>query len=254
MNGRLRLKAERIGDRTALTDAFRTAPFHLGQPSDRNGDGGIEVIIQEVGPGLFPGDTTETDVEVGPGARLTIRGQAATKLYPCPWDACISSSTWLRVHAGGRLVHLPGELIPFRDADLSQHTHVDVEAGGQVALAEIVTPGRLAMGEFDAYRRLTLRLNAQVDGRLVLTERTRLDPAHGPAGMLGRRGEWACMGMLWLIGFGAEATSLGQSGDDAEIWWASGGDDIVTMVRCLGPTAQGIRELQHRLLAGLVRH
>ena len=253
MNGCLRLKAERVGQRTAVTDAFRTAPFHVGQPSDRNNDGGVDVVVQEIGPGLLPGDATEIAIEVGPGARLTVRGQAATRLYPCPPGIGVVAATRLRVAAAGSLVYLPGELIPFRDAELNQRAAVEVEAGGRLALGEIVTPGRLAMGECDAYRTLTSRLDVRVDGRLVLAERTRLDPSRRPLGMPGRRGRWPCLGTLWLVGFGGAATDLGQSqrGEDDAVWWGSGGDDVVAMVRLAGMTAQGIRDVQQRLLGRL---
>lgn len=252
MNGRLRLRAERIGNRTGLTEVFRTAPFHLGLPAIQD-DGGIEIILQEVGPGLLPDDITETEIEVGAGAKLTLRGQAATKLYPCPAGEWIETTTRLRVDAGGCLVSLPGELIPFRDTALSQRVEIDVDAGGRVALAEIITPGRVAMGERDLYRGLSLRLHARLNGALVLAERTTLDPVRHPPGMPGRRGEWLCMGTLWLIGFGPAVSDLGGNAGDDPVWWGSGGDAHVGVVRLLGPGAQAIRAVQCALLEHLLR-
>ncbi len=253
VNGCLRIKAELVGNRTALTEVFRTAPFHLGLPAAGKG-GGAEVIVQEVGPGLLAGDVTETETAVGPGAQLTLRGQAATKLYPCPAGERIETTARLRVRAGGTLIHLPGELIPFKEAELLQRVEIDVESGGRVALAEIITPGRLAMGELDAYRHLKLRLHARIDGRLVPAERTTLDPAHHPPSMPGRRGVWQCLGTLWLIGFGAGTRGLGQNARDDAVWWGSGDDEQVTIVRCLGPGAQAIRTVIARMVNAAMYH
>lgn len=252
VNGCLRIRAERVGERTALTDVFRSVPFRLGLPAVGD-DGGIEVIVQEVGPGLLPSDTTETEIEVGPGANLTLRGQAATKLYPCPIGERIETITRLRVREGGTLVSLPGELIPFKGPELLQQVEIDVASGGRVALAEIIAPGRLAMGERDAYRQLMLRLHARIDGRLVLAERTRLDPSRHPPGMPGRLGDRPCLGTLWLVGFGAARGMLGESDGGTPVWSGSGGDERVGLVRLLGASAQQVRGAQCVLLEHLLR-
>ena len=65
--GELRVRVERLGKHSVVTDAYRTAPFHLGLPSDRSGDGSIELIVQGVGPGYLPGDRLSIDIMVGEG-------------------------------------------------------------------------------------------------------------------------------------------------------------------------------------------
>ena len=241
-----------------LAEVDRTAPFHVAASHDRAGDGGAEVIVQQVGPGLFPGEELLTEVAVGAGARLTLRGQAATKLYPCPPGEEARAVTRLRVAAGGGLVSLPGELIPFRDAAYVSATEIDLDTGARLALAEIVTPGRVAMGERDVYARLDLRLRLRVDGRPVLVERARLEPTRRPLTAPGRHGRFACAGTLVLAGYGAPDLGQGPSprqGPEPEsgptgVWWGSGataaGD--VTIVRLLGPTAQALHAEIARLL------
>jgi urease accessory protein len=246
--GRLRLRAARLGDRTVLAEVERTAPFHITAPSDRAGDGRAEVVLQHVGPGLFPGDDLLLEATVEAGADLTLRGQAATKLYPCPPGARARVRTRLRVEPGGCLVFLPGELIPFRDAAYRQETEVALAEGARCALAEIVTPGRVAMGERDAFACLDLRLRLAVAGRPVLVERARLEPAGRPLGLPGRHGPYPCAGALYLAGYGAP--DLGHGPPGGPVWWGSGataaGD--VTLVRLLGPTAQALQAEIARLL------
>jgi urease accessory protein UreH len=240
------VRAERLGDRTVLTRVDRTAPFHLGPVSYRSGH--AEVIVQQVGPGLFPGDDLVVEVDIAPGAELTLRGQAATKVYPCPPGARSQQRTLLRVDAGGRLRVFPGELIPFRDASYHQQTDVELASGARCALAEVVGPGRSAMGERDAYRRLDLHLRLRVDGRPVLIERSRLEPAHYRLDVPGRHGATPWVGVLIVAGYGGVDLTPPPAGDP--VWWGAGrtaqGD--VQMVRLLGPTAQGIRLAIRRLL------
>lgn len=254
--GRLRLRAARVGGRTGLVDVERTAPFHPGPPAYRGEDGAAEVIVQHAGPGLFPGETLEATIEVDRGAALVVRGQGATKVYPSPSGAAAVSRSRLRVAAGAALRWLPGELIPFRDAVLRQETVVALAPGARLALLEILTPGRLAMGERDAYARLDLRLRIEVAGRPVLIERAVLEPAHRPLAAPARHGGFPCVGALYLAGFGLEeASALGQSEPDDAVWWGSGATAAadVTVVRLLGPTAQAVRAEAEALLRRLDR-
>ncbi len=237
-SGELRLRAERIGSRTAVVDAYRTAPFHLGLPSDRAGDGSADLIVQGVGPGYLPGDRLAVAIEVGPDASLTVRGQGATKVYPSPSGQPATVAVSLSVAAGARLVYLPGELIPFRQAILEQRTTIDVAAGGTVAVGEVLTPGRLAMGEANLFSRLRLDLHARLDGGLVLLERVRLEPACRPLTSPARHGGFAVAGTLYLIGHDWQLPSAPDISDG--VTWAAAEGDGYALVRLLGATAQSV--------------
>ena len=215
--GIFRLHAVRHGARTILAAVDRSAPFHPSPPSYRAADGAAEVTVQQAGPGLFPGETLRTEVAVEEGASLTVRGQGATKVYPSPGGAAAVSDTALRVAAGGSLVWLPGELIPFRGAVLKQATAVELAPGARLVLVELLTPGRVAMGERDAYVRLDLRLRIAVAGRPVLIERALLEPASRPPSVAGRHGGFGCAAALYLAGFGEAATAIGQGRRDAAV-------------------------------------
>jgi urease accessory protein len=232
--GELRIRAGRVGGRSTIVDAYRTAPFHLGMPSERAG--AAELIVQGVGPGYLPGDRLSIDITVDAGAKLTVRGQSATKLYPSPRGEPAVADVRLTVGAGARLTYLPGELIPFRQSILRQVTRIAVEPGGHCVLGEIVTPGRIAMGEVDAYTHLRLDVEASLGGRLVLAERARLEPSHGSLTSIGRHGPHAVAGSLYVIGEPWTAPD-----DDAisdAVLWASATGDGYTLIRLLGPTAQ----------------
>lgn len=245
--GELRIRAGRVGVRTALVEAYHTAPFHLGLPSDRGGDGSIELIVQGVGPGYLPGDRLRIAITAGAGASLTVRGQGATKLYPSPRGEPAIANVTLTVEANGRLVYLPGELIPFRQAVLEQVAQIDVAAGGSLALGEILTPGRSAMGEVHRFTRLRLAVEASYGGRPCLIERVRIDPALRPLTGIGRHGDHPVAGSLSLIGDGWR---LPQSPAIPEaVTWATATGDGYTLVRLLGPTAQAVSAAMHHLIS-----
>lgn len=245
-SGRLTVRAERVGRRTVLTECYRSVPFHLGRPSDRAGDGSAELIVQSVGPGYLPGDRLAIDIAVGPGATLTVRGQGATRVFPSADGTAAEARVTLTVAAGGRLTYLPGELIPYRDAVLVQTTTVNVAEGGALALGEIVTPGRVAMGEVDRYTRLRLDVDIAVAGRRRLLERARLEPAAAPLTSAGRHGPHPVGGTLHLVGDGWALPPVPEPG--GAVTWSAGRADSVTLVRLLGPNAQSVSAM----MAGLI--
>ncbi len=236
--GELRVRAERKGSRTAVVDAYRTAPFHLGLPSDRTGDGSAELIVQGVGPGYLPGDRLAIAISVGAGAALVVRGQGATKAYPSPNGVPATVDVSLTVAHDARLVYLPGELIPFQQAVLEQTTAITVAHGGMLALGEILTPGRVAMGEINLFTRLHLDIEARLAGRLCLVERARLEPAQRPLTSPARHGTRPVAGTLILIGQGWQPPT--SPGIPEAITWAAAEGDGYTLVRLLGKTTQAI--------------
>lgn len=245
-NGCVRIRAERIGARSAIVESFRSVPFHLGLPSDRVGDGRAELILQNVGPGVLPGDRLRIELNVGPGATLDVRGQGATRIHPSPAGIPGEIETRLRVDRRGLLIYGPGELIPYRTARLRQATTIEVAEGGHLAMVETLTRGREAMGERDVYASLDLRVRASYGGRPVLIERARLAPSMRALDSIGRHGPFAVSVSLYLIGerWRLPAVSHGAG----EVTWAIDAGDGYLLGRVLGPTTQAVSAVVRRLL------
>ncbi len=235
--GQLRVTAEARAGQTFLAEVLATPPFHPGPLHRRLSM--AELIVQSVGPGVFPGESLASTVSVGSGAALAILGQGATKLYPSPNGILATSLTEVRVHDGGALWWLPGELIPFRDARYDARTRVELEQGARLALWEIITPGRMAMGETHLYGRLDLRLRLNVAGKARLIERAVLDPVERPVDLLGSQGRFGCAGSLVLFGYALTA-DFGCS--SADVWLGADSRDGLTVVRGLARAATPLRE------------
>lgn len=246
-DGCIRIRAERVGSRTAIVESFRSVPFHIGLPSDREGTGQAEVIVQNVGPGTLPGDRLLLDLDVGSGATLHARGQGANRVHPSPSGVPAAIEQRLHVANGGLLVFRPGELIPYRTACLRQVTSIEVAKGGHLALVETLTRGREAMGERDVYSSLDLRVRASYGDRLRFVERFRLEPAVRVANSAGRHGPFAVSASLYLIGE-CWRVPLECHGSGPIVWAIDAGDGYL-LARVLGPTTQAVGELVLRLLA-----
>jgi urease accessory protein len=244
--GQLRITAEARAGQTFLAKVLATPPFHPGPLHQRSNL--AELIVQSVGPGVFPGDTLESTVAVGTGAALAILGQGAAKIYPSRDGRLATSLTELSVRDGGALWWLPGELIPFRDARYESRTRVELEKDARLALWEVITPGRMAMGETHVYGRLDLRLRLDVAGKVRLVERAVLDPIEYPVDLLGSQGSFACAGSLVLFGYSLP-DDLGCS--SAEVWLGADSRDGLTVVRGLAHAATPLRDAFLSILRNL---
>ena len=150
---------------------------------------GMEVAIANVGGGLAGGDVTETEVTLEAGARATVTGAAAEKLYRSLGEEARVSAR-LHLGAGAALEWLPQETILFEGARLRRRTEAYLAPGSSLLACEMLVFGRRARGErftrgflLDAWR---LR---GPDGRLLWADALRLDDpgaelarAHGLAG------------------------------------------------------------------------
>ena len=112
-----------------------------------------QVLLSNPTGGVFQGDDHLVSVTVASGAAAHVSTQSATKAHAMPWGAA-KQRVNLNVAPGGYLEYLPDPLIPYHDSDFQQHTTISVKPGGILVFWDVLTPGRLAMGEAFQYRRL----------------------------------------------------------------------------------------------------
>lgn len=107
--------------------------------------------------GLLQNDRQEISVSVGSGAKAHVTTQSATKIHTTI-DGVAKQHVELTVKAGGYLEYLPDPLIPFKDANLEQRVTINLEPGAALVYGDVISPGRVAMGEAFQYRNISSRL------------------------------------------------------------------------------------------------
>ncbi len=196
--GTLRLVLGRDG----LRRLHHSAPLRALFPDPA--PGAFEVAVANVAGGLAGGDAVTTECALEAGARATVTGAAAEKVYRALDGAATAVRATLDLAAGATLEWLPQETILFDGARLRRRTEARVAPGATLLASEMLVFGRRARGEtfaagflLDAWRLRGL------GGALLWADALRLaDPAAELARPHGLAGAEACA-LLLLAGEGA---------------------------------------------------
>lgn len=138
--------------------------------------GPLEAVILNTAGGLTGGDRFSVRVALRPGTRAVVTSQACERLYRST-GAFATIDSRLGVSADATLEWLPQETILFDRSRLKRSVTVDLATGSRFLLAESVLFGRTAMGETVIAGHYRDDWTVRLDGRLLHSERTRLDGA-----------------------------------------------------------------------------
>jgi urease accessory protein len=203
-DGLLQIRAERISDRTRLSEVFSRPPLQVMRAAYTEPDlpDLAAVTICSPAGGVLQGDRLRTEIDVEAAARLRLETQSATRIYATP-DAAARAEIVLRVGAGAFLEYVPDPLIPYAAASYRQESLWEVEESAMLVVGEVVAAGREARGEWAAYERVETEVEARrPDGRVLFRDACRLVPAPHPTLPRGRGRE-----ILGLLG---GATAIGS--------------------------------------------
>ncbi len=216
-NGLLELHAatDRCG-RTFLAERRQRFPLRITTPMYLDpGDPGMAFCyVQNPTGGVFAGDLLVERLVVGPGARLHVTSQSATKLYRMDGGEA-RQTVHCRVGAGALLERVPDVLIPQADSSFIQRTDVEIEDGGVFIAAETVAPGRIAHGERFEYKRLALRTEVRHGRRLVCVDTLMLEPGRMAPNRLGLLGASNYVASLLAVAPGGDGEALAARIDEA---------------------------------------
>ena len=146
--------------RTKIDDVYFEAPFKL-MTSFANGRHS-DFIVMLASPGFLKGDEAHIAIDFGPGTDSTIRTQSYEKVFDTA-DGSASRTIDLTARGDATAVFMPFPVIPFRNSSFMNVTTARISAESTFVYADVVTCGRVGMGERWAMKRFANRLRVFVD-------------------------------------------------------------------------------------------
>ena len=201
-SGVLEMTLRRRGERTVVHDCYSRVPLQVLRPVYLDDTGTAYMYLLNPCGGVLGGDTYQITVALEADAHAYLTTPSATRLYAAPGAA---TRQQLEFTLAGRavLAYIPGQTIPFANAAFQQHLRLRLGQHAWAFVGEIVAPGRWACGECFMYREYCSEVRIETtEGRILLLERTRLQPSRQKLAAAGLLEGYRYLGTFYALGTG----------------------------------------------------
>lgn len=232
--GELYIKTSVKNGKTVVSDRFYTSPFKIAQPFyDRDT---AEIMVMQASAGILAGDAHRLQFDIGAGSKVMITGQSYTKLFDMSGKNA-KQETRITVAEGAELYYMPCPVIPFCGSDFESRVNIKISRNSRLFLWDIMSCGRVGMGERFAFKRYRQRMEVMVDGRTVFVDNARLVPDECDVSGIGFFEGHTHMGAAYLYGFEKITLPEAQGITAAKTKAAAG-----QLVRVLGGSGEEIAD------------
>lgn len=195
MDSELRLICDYKYEKTNIEDLYYTSPYKIMHPFM---DGKkMEVILMSSSAGLLAGDCFRCKIQVKDRAYLSFLSQSYEKIFDTLEEKA-SRSTFIWVGSKATLKYLPLPAIPFANSSFVANSEIHLEESSTLVYSEVISCGRVGMGEKFKMRSFHSKTNVYVDDALVFADNTLISPSEINYEKIGMWGEFSHSGMLYI--------------------------------------------------------
>lgn len=167
-----------VSGKTIIKEQFSKVPLYI-QKALHYDDFCLDLAylyIVSVSGGILQGDRYETNITMEEKSKAHITTQGATRIYGMNNNYATQIIN-ITLKNDSYLEFIPDQIIPYRNSRYYQRVNLNIHDSATMIYSEIVTPGRIAMGELFEYDLcyLNMRVTNQ-ENYLRLLDVTNLDP------------------------------------------------------------------------------
>jgi len=149
--------------------------------------------------GILQGDRYRTDVSLKNNAIAHMTTQGATSIYSMNSNFA-SQLLNITVDENCYLEYIPDQIIPNKNSRYYQKVNLNVHKDATLVYSEILTPGRVAMGESFEYDICYLRTHCKnQDNKIRFLENTKIEPKKQNLNDFGILGEYKIIGTVYIL-------------------------------------------------------
>lgn len=258
-NGSLRLVFQNDGSgRTVLAEQYSEVPLHAQRAMhfDESCPGMAHLYVISASGGIIQGDRYRIDIAMKDSAMAHITTQGATRIYHMDANSATQMVN-ITLEENSYLEFVPDQIIPYRNSRFYQRLNLNVHDSATLIYSEILTPGRVAMGESFQYDICHLRtVAANQDGVLRLADTANMEPGRQRLGAAEILGGMPVVGSVYVLARKNDIPALYEGLTDViskrnDVY---GGASISTgngglLVRLLGTHAEPVKDTVMQVLA-----
>ncbi len=198
---KIQMEKDQQKNKTIITDQQSKVPLFAQRAihyDEANPEMAYLFIMSPSG-GILQGDRYTIDFTLKKNAIANISTQGATRIYKM--DANYASQTInINVEENCYLEFIPDQIIPYKHSRYYQRLTMKTHSSATLVYSEVVTPGRVAMGEFFSYDILYLKtIGKTIDGKLQFVDSQLLEPSKNNFAKLGVLGEHTIFGSIYIM-------------------------------------------------------
>ena len=149
--------------------------------------------------GILQGDRYRTDILLKNNAISHVTTQGATRIYSMNSNFA-SQIINITVDENCYLEYIPDQIIPYKNSRYYQKVNLNVHETSTLIYSEILTPGRVAMGESFDYDICYLRTHCKnQNGVIRILENAKIEPKKQKLKDLGILGEFNIVGTVYIL-------------------------------------------------------
>lgn len=257
-NGSLRLAFQNDADgKTILGDQFSEAPLHVQRAlyyDDSCPDLAYLYILSASG-GILQGDRYRIDITMGKDSKAHITTQGATRIYHMDANSATQMIN-VTLEEDSYLEFIPDQIIPYSNSRFYQRMSLNVHDSATLVYSEIITPGRVAMGESFEYDVCYLKTRAaNQEDVLRLVDVANLEPKSQKLASFGVLGDSTVVGSVYILtkkenvpGLYEEIRPATYLGVDVSAGASITKDGSGLLVRILGKETEAVKDIVQEVL------
>lgn len=198
---RITLEMDEAKNKTVVTQQYSKAPlltqkalhYDIANPSM------AYLFLMSSSGGILQGDRYHIEISVKNKGIANITTQGATRIYKMDSNYA-AQLVDIDVDDNSYLEFLPDQIIPYKKSRYFQQVQITSGINSTIVYSEVITPGRVAMGELFDYDLCYLRLTAKNKGdKTLFMDAAKLDPKEQQFGQIGVLGTKSVFGTLYII-------------------------------------------------------
>ncbi len=201
-DGYLRLRFERRGQRTTLSQSRFTLPLQALTPLALE-DGTAYLMLLNPTGGVLGGDHLLTEIVQEKETHVCLTTPSATRIYRTAEKPAVLESV-IQLGERATLEYLPDHVIPHTGSALRQSLRVEMARGSRAVILESIAAGRVARGERWNFSEIDSRTEVILCGKPAYLNRIKMNPAAQQPEHLGWMEEFNYMASLSLFADGFE--------------------------------------------------
>lgn len=198
---KLVLKKDSTKNKTVVTEQYSQVPLFTQKALhyDTANPAMAYLFIMSSGGGILQGDRYRTDLVLRNNAIANITTQGATRIYKMDSNYATQLLN-IEVDKDCYLEFIPDQIIPYKNSRYYQKVNIVAHDSATVVYSEVISPGRVAMGEIFSYDICCLRtVGKNPQGEIKFIDSSLLSPKTQKFSSLGILEGHTMFGTVYII-------------------------------------------------------